>query len=90
MVKLCNQYNKTIRCVNDHNDSAFKGINLYLDYSTFDKVKKINVNTQKCVLEPGATFSQLNQTLKGFSFYLPYVIPELNESTDSISVDQAV
>ena len=45
MVKLCNQYNKTIRCVNDHNDSAFKGINLYLDYSTFDKVKKINVNT---------------------------------------------
>lgn len=90
MIKLCNIYSTTIRCVNDHADSSFKGNNLYLDYSKFDRVKKININTQKCKLEPGATFSLLNQTLAGYGFYLPYVIPELNENTDFISVDQAV
>ncbi len=87
VIKLCNIHSKTIRCINDHAISAYKGINIHIDYSKFDRIKKININTQKCKLEPGATFSKLNQTLSGYGFYLPYVTPELNENTDLISVD---
>jgi FAD/FMN-containing dehydrogenase len=90
VIKLCNMYGKSIRCVNDQAISAYKGINIHVDYTKFNQIKKININTQKCKLEPGATFSDLNSTLSSYGFYLPYVIPGLNESADSIQVDQAV
>jgi len=90
MIKLCNIYGKTVKCKEDPNISAFKAVNLILDYSAFNQVKKINVNTQKCKLEPGATFVQINRALSGYGFYVPYVVPLLNEKTDRISIDQAV
>jgi hypothetical protein len=45
MIKLCNLYGKTVKCKEDPNISAFKAVNLILDYSTFNQIKKINVNT---------------------------------------------
>ncbi len=64
-----------VRCERDHNISAFKNINILIDYTQFGSIKKINVNTQKCKLEPGATFSALNRALKLYGFYVPYVVP---------------
>ena len=87
VIKLCNQYAKTVRSDKDHAISAFKGINILVDYTVFDQIKKINVNTQKCKLEPGATFSALNNALSTYGFYVPFVVPGLNESADSIQVD---
>ncbi len=90
MVRLCNIYGKSMRCVTDPNISAFKAVNLLLDYTTFNQIKKINVNTQKCKLEPGATFLALNRALSTYGFYVPYVVPRLNEDSDRITLDQAV
>jgi FAD/FMN-containing dehydrogenase len=87
MVKLCNLYGKTLKCRNDPNVSAFKDVNLILDYSQFNQIKKINVNTQKCKLEPGATFESLNNALGVYGFYVPYVVPLLNENAAEISLD---
>lgn len=87
LIKLCNQYGKTIRCNNDHAISAFKAINVNIDYTQFSQIKKVNVNTQKCKLEPGATFSELNRLLAMQGFYVPFVVPDLNETAESISVD---
>ena len=36
VIKLCNTYNKSIRCLNDHAISAYKGINIHIDYSKFN------------------------------------------------------
>ncbi len=36
VIKLCNMYGKSIRCVNDNAISAFKGINIHIDYSQFN------------------------------------------------------
>lgn len=90
VIKLCTQHRKTVRCQHDHNISAFKGINVLIDYTTFNQIKKINVNTQKCKMEPGATFAELNRALSLYGFYVPYVVPQLNEGAEVISVDQAV
>ena len=79
-----------VRSENDHNISAYKGINILIDYKQFDQIKKINVNTQKCKLEPGATFMALNKALAMYGFYVPYVVPQLNEDSDGIQIDQAV
>ena len=35
VIKLCNTYNKSIRCLNNHAKSAYKGININFDYSKF-------------------------------------------------------
>ena len=45
VIKLCNQYYKSIRSSNDQAISAYKGINIHVDYSQFDQIKKINLNT---------------------------------------------
>ena len=84
VIKLCNQHRMAVRSENDHNISAFKGINILIDYSQFDQIKKINVSTQKCKLEPGATFTALNRALALQGFYVPFVVPQLNEDSDTI------
>ena len=61
VIKLCNLYGKSVRSVNDNAISAYKGINILLDYSEFNHLKKINIKTQKVKLEPGLTFSELNK-----------------------------
>lgn len=36
VIKMCNIYKKSVRSLNDHAISAYKGINILLDYSVFD------------------------------------------------------
>ena len=91
VIKLCNTYAKSVRCSTDPNISAYKGINILLDMSEFDQIKKINMNTQKCKMEPGTTFSKLyRELLLPHGFYVPFVVPGLNEDVEKISIDQAV
>lgn len=84
MIKLCNVYKKSVRSINDHSISAYKGINILLDYSMFNQIKRVNIPDNKCKTEPGITLPALNQQLKPFDFYVPYIIPNLNENADDI------
>ena len=61
VIKLCNHFRKSVRSCNDHFDSAYKHINILLDYTAFNQIKKINLNTQRCKMEPGTTFVGLNR-----------------------------
>jgi len=45
VIKLCNIYDKSVRSDNDHAISAYKGINILLDYTSFNQIRKININT---------------------------------------------
>ena len=36
VIKICNLYRKSVRSINDHAISAYKGINILLDYSMFN------------------------------------------------------
>ncbi len=82
MIKLCNLYKKSVRSVNDHSISAYKGINILLDYSVFNQIKRVNIPDSKCKTEPGITLASMNQQLKAFDFYVPYITPDLNENAD--------
>jgi len=43
VIKLCNIYKKSVRSLNDHAISAYKGINILLDYTTFNQIKRVNI-----------------------------------------------
>jgi len=90
VLKLCNTYRKSLKSLNDHAVSAYKGINIYLDYNQFNQIKRVNMHDCKCKTEPGITLAELNTQLKIFNFYVPYITPGLNERADQIQLDQAV
>eukprot|EP00347_Sterkiella_histriomuscorum_P003082 403365660 len=87
---MCNIYKKSVRSQNDHAISAYKGINILLDYSNFDQIKRLNIPDSKCKTEPGITLDKLNSQLLPFNFYVPYITPGLNENPQEIQLDQAV
>lgn len=84
VLKVCNTYRKSVRSHNDHAISAYKGINILLDYTMFNQIKRVNIPDSKCKTEPGITLATLNQQLKFFNFYVPYIMPGLNENVDDI------
>lgn len=43
VLKVCNTYRKSVRSINDHAISAYKGINILLDYSMFNQIKRVNI-----------------------------------------------
>jgi hypothetical protein len=60
VIKLCNVYKKSVRSLNDHAISAYKGINILLDYTAFNQIKRVNIPDSKCKTEPGITLTSLN------------------------------
>lgn len=60
VIKLCNIYRKSVRSINDHSISAYKGISILLDYSIFNQIKRVNIPDSKCKSEPGITLASLN------------------------------
>jgi hypothetical protein len=60
VIKLCNTYRKSVRSLNDHAISAYKGINILLDYSMFNQIKRVNIPDSKCKTEPGIGIGSLN------------------------------
>jgi FAD/FMN-containing dehydrogenase len=60
VIKMCNAHKKSVRSLNDHAISAYKGINILLDYSIFDQIKRLNIPDSKCKTEPGITLERLN------------------------------
>ena len=57
VIKLGNTYRKTVRSNNDHAISAYKDLNIYVDYSKFNQIKRVNLFDQKCKTEPGITLA---------------------------------
>ncbi len=43
VIKICNIYKKSVRSVNDHAISAYRGINILLDYTIFNQIKRVNI-----------------------------------------------
>lgn len=84
VIKMCNIYRKSVKSLNDHAISAYKGINILLDYTVFDQIKRVNIPDSKCKTEPGITLVKLNHQLRPFDFYVPYIAPTLNENPSEI------
>ena len=66
---------------NLYNEGHF--VNVWLDYSEFNVIKKVYPNKKQVKTDPGVTLTELNQALQPYGLYVPYVIPELSDKDRS-------
>jgi hypothetical protein len=59
-MKLCNLFNKSLRSVNNHLYKEGQDVNMWIDYSQLNKLKKIYPHKNMCRTEPGITLYELN------------------------------
>lgn len=77
VLKLCNKYKKSLRSVNDNLYNEGHPVNVWVDYTDFNVIKKVYPHKKQVNTDPGVTLSELNLALQPYGLYVPYVIPEL-------------
>lgn len=63
VLKLCNKYKKSLRCVNDNLYNEGHPVNVWVDYSDFNVIKKVYPGKKQVRTDPGATLTELNDAL---------------------------
>lgn len=76
--------------MNDNLYNEGHPVQVWVDYTDFNIIKKVYPHKKQVKTDPGVTLTELNQELQPYGLYVPYVISELFDKDRSQQLDQVI